>query len=348
MVQTPTSKTVAITPFDRQLDRPLTKQKITVLQINLGKKCNLACTHCHVEAGPNRTEELTEEVCNQLIEAIRRFPQIETVDLTGGAPETNFGFKPLAEVAKNAGKEVIVRSNLTIFFVPGYEDLPEYFTKHRVRVVASLPCYLAENVDKMRGSGVFNSSIRALQQLNELGYGRNPELKLDLVYNPPIPTSEDKFSLPPAQAGLEKAYKQHLSQHFGIDFDRLLTITNLPIGRTKQFLQRQNLDRPYTRFLEENFNPDTVDGLMCRNQLSVDYRGNLYDCDFNQMEEVSAVDGNGEPLTIAKLLDRGSLDAIETVQTESYCYGCTAGCGSSCGGALSVNREQGTGNREQG
>ncbi|MBO9998275.1 MAG: arsenosugar biosynthesis radical SAM protein ArsS [Cyanobacteria bacterium SID2] len=334
MIQAPPFQSISITPFSQKLQKPLTKKKITVLQINLGKKCNLACTHCHVEASPKRTEELSPEICDRLIEVILGFPQIKTVDLTGGAPEMNFGFKPLVEAASQAGKEIIVRSNLTIFFVPGYEDLPEYFTKHRVRVIASLPCYLADNVDKMRGNGVFDRSIRALQQLNEWGYGRDPNLQLDLVYNPPIPTSEEKFSLPPAQMGLERAYKQHLSQHFGIAFNQLLTITNLPIGRTKQFLQRQHLDRSYTQFLENNFNPSTVEGLMCRNQLSVDYLGNLYDCDFNQMEGVSAVDENGEPLTVEKLLDLGSLDVIETVQTESYCYGCTAGCGSSCGGAL--------------
>jgi radical SAM/Cys-rich protein len=323
-----------ITPFSQKLETPLTKQKITVLQINLGKICNLACTHCHVEAGPKRTEELSTEICDRLIEVIQRFPQIQTVDLTGGAPEMNYGFRSLVEAAREINKEVIVRSNLTIYFVPGYEDLPEYFAKNQVRIVASLPCYLADNVDKMRGHGVFDASIKALQCLNQWRYGSDSNLVLDLVYNPQSPTSVDKFSLPPEQGKLEQAYKVYLDEHFGIHFNQLLTITNLPIGRTKQFLQRQNLDRAYTQFLEKNFNPSTVANLMCRNELSIDYLGNVYDCDFNQMENLPARLPNGEPLTVTKLLELGSLDVLDRVCTASYCYGCTAGSGSSCGGAL--------------
>lgn len=185
-----------IIPFSQKLKQPLEKQKITVLQINLGKRCNLACNHCHVEAGPKRTEELSPEVCQQLIEIINRFPQIETVDLTGGAPEMNYGFRPLVEAAREVKKEVIVRSNLTIFFEPGFEDLPDYFAKNNVRVIASLPCYLEENVDKQRGKGVYNDSIEAIKLLNRLGYGSDANLILDLVYNPPIPTNEN-FSLTP-------------------------------------------------------------------------------------------------------------------------------------------------------
>lgn len=323
-----------VTPFAGKLGTPLTKQKITVLQINLGKICNLACSHCHVEAGPNRTEELSPEICDRLVDVIDRFEQIKTVDLTGGAPEMNYGFRTLVEAARKNDKETIVRSNLTIYFVPGYEDLPEYFARHQVRVVASLPCYLAENVDKMRGYGVFDRSIEALQHLNQLGYGSDPNLVLDLVYNPPIPKSADKFALPPEQTPLEQAYKCYLNEQFGIQFNQLLTLTNLPIGRTKQFLQRQNLDRHYTQFLEKNFNPSTVENLMCRNQLSIDYLGNIYDCDFNQMEHLPARLPNGERLTVTKLLELGSLEAIDRVQTAAYCYGCTAGSGSSCGGAL--------------
>lgn len=323
-----------VTPFAQKLGTPLTKQKITVLQINLGKICNLACSHCHVEAGPKRTEELSPEICDRLVDVIHRFEQIQTVDLTGGAPEMNYGFRSLVEAARATQKETIVRSNLTIYFVPGYEDLPEYFAQHHVRVVASLPCYLAENVDKMRGDGVFNASIQALQRLNQLGYGTDPTLVLDLVYNPPIPKSVEKLALPPEQKKLEQAYKVYLNEHFGVQFNQLLTITNLPIGRTKQFLQRQNLDRPYTQFLENHFNPSTVENLMCRHQLSIDYLGNIYDCDFNQMENIPARLPNGERLTVMRLLELGSLDEIDRVQTASYCYGCTAGSGSSCGGAL--------------
>ena len=322
-----------VTPFERKLQAPLTKEKITVLQINLGKRCNLACTHCHVEAGPKRTEELTPKICNQLIELIERFPQIKTVDLTGGAPELNYGFRSLVEAARKAGKEVIVRSNLTIFFVEGYQDLPQYFVDHQVRAVASLPCYLEDNVDKMRGNGVYQDSIRALQQLNQLGYGRDPRLILDLVYNPAIPNSE-KFSLTPDQQNLESAYKQYLQEHFQIQFNSLLTITNLPIGRTKVHLQRRNIYEPYLNFLEDNFNPQTISSLMCKQELSVDYLGQIYDCDFNQMEGIPARTATGEMLTVEKLLEWGNLDVIQQVRTASYCYGCTAGAGSSCGGSL--------------
>ena len=185
-----------VTPFKKKLGLPLTKKQITVLQINLGKRCNLACTHCHVEAGPNRTEELSPEICQQLIELLHKFPQIETVDLTGGAPEMNYGFRPLVEAARAIGKQVIVRSNLTIYFEEGFADLPEYCAQNQLRIVASLPCYLEDNVDKMRGKGVFESSIRALQWLNKLGYGEDPKLSLDLVYNPQVPTNEN-FSLAP-------------------------------------------------------------------------------------------------------------------------------------------------------
>lgn len=322
-----------ITPFDQTLGAPLTKQSISTLQINLGRRCNLSCAHCHVEAGPHRTEELSKTVCDQLLAVIDRFEQIKTVDLTGGAPEMNYGFRPIVEAARKKDKEVIVRSNLTIFFEPGYEDLPEYFAKHRLHVVASLPCYLEDNVDAMRGKGVYNDSIRAIQKLNALGYGRDPNLQLDLVYNPPIPKDEN-FSLTPSQVGLQKDYSAYLKKHFDIVFNNLFTITNLPIGRTKFQLQHRQLLTPYLRFLEAHHNETTVDHLMCRSELSVDYLGNIYDCDFNQMEALNARDGDGEPLTVAALLAADSLDVIEQVATRPYCYGCTAGSGSSCGGAL--------------
>lgn len=322
-----------ITPFERKLSTPLTKQSITVLQINLGKRCNLACSHCHVEAGPKRTEELSDEVCQQLIEIIRRFPQIQTVDLTGGAPEMNYGFKPLVEAARAEEKEVIVRSNLTIYFVEGFKDIPKYCAKNKVRIVASLPCYLEDNVDQMRGKGVYQDSIEAIKVLNKLGYGHNPKLILDLVYNPPIPTS-DNFALPPQQQPLEQAYKAYLKEQFDLEFNQLLTITNLPIGRTKFQLNHRNLHQSYLEFLEENYNPTTVEYLMCRNELSVDYLGNIYDCDFNQMENLPAQLPNGEILTVHKILELNDLDVIQKIKTAAYCYGCTAGAGSSCGGSL--------------
>ncbi len=322
-----------VTPFRNKIVAPLTKNTISVLQINLGKRCNLACTHCHVEASPKRTEELSPEVCQQLIELIYKFPQIKIVDLTGGAPEMNYGFKQLVETARETGKQVIVRSNLTIYFEPGFEDIPEYFAQHQLRVVASLPCYLEDNVDKMRGKGVYDASIRAIQWLNKLGYGRNPDLILDFVYNPPLPPTEN-FSLTPNQVKLEADYKKFLKKHFEIDFNGLFTITNLPVGRSKFHLQRTKLYAPYLQFLESNFNAGTVEHLMCSDELSVDYLGNVYDCDFNQMENLAAKSGNGEILTVGKLLELGSLDVIAEIRTAAHCYGCTAGCGSSCGGAL--------------
>ena len=322
-----------ITPFKQKLNAPLTKNKITVLQINLGKRCNLACIHCHVEASPTRTEELSPEICQQILQAIAQFPQIKTVDITGGAPEMLYGFKPIVEAARNRDKEVIVRSNLTIYFQPGYEDIPEYCASQKVRIVASLPCYLEDNVDKMRGKGVYNDSIKALQKLNQLGYGSDPNLILDLVYNPALPKS-DNFALTPDQDKLKTAYKLFLQEHFGIRFNQLLTITNLPIGRTKFQLHHHQLYQPYLKFLENNYNPGTISQLMCRHELSIDYLGNVYDCDFNQMEGLPARTANGEILTLAKLLEAENLDMISTVQTANYCYGCTAGSGSSCGGAL--------------
>ncbi|ALF56056.1 radical SAM protein [Nostoc piscinale CENA21] len=325
--------TSKFTNFNHKLNTPLTKKQITVLQINLGKRCNLACTHCHVEASPKRTEELSPEICTQLIELIHKFPEIEIVDLTGGAPEMNYGFKPLVEVARATNKQVIVRSNLTIYFVDGFGDLPEYFAQNQVRIVASLPCYLADNVDKMRGAGVFDDSIKALQWLNRVGYGHEPNLILDLVYNPQLPIGE-KFALAPEQQQLEQDYKKFLKYKFNIKFNNLFTITNLPVGRTKLYLERKQLYIPYLQFLEAHFNASTVEHLMCRNELSIDYLGNVYDCDFNQMMNLPAKNANGENLTVAQLLAASNLDLISEVQTAAYCYGCTAGSGSSCGGAL--------------
>ena len=323
---------VTITPFSQKLNSPLTKNKIKVLQINLGKRCNLACTHCHVEASPKRTEELSAEICEQLVQLIHQFPEIQIVDLTGGAPEMNYGFKQLVEAAHSRKKQVIVRSNLTIYFETGFGDIPEYCAQHQARIVASLPCYLADNVDKLRGLGVFDASIKALQWLNNLGYGKDSNLILDLVYNPQLPNS-DRFSLSPEQNKLEQDYKQFLKEKFEIDFNNLFTITNLPVGRTLLHLNRKKLYAPYVQFLESNFNSTTVEHLMCRDEISVDYLGNIYDCDFNQMMNLPALTRDGEKLTVAKLLASG-IDLIDEIQTAPYCYGCTAGSGSSCGGSL--------------
>ncbi|PHJ66539.1 radical SAM protein [Nostoc linckia z18] len=332
-IQSTNTVDTSVTPFKDKINFPLTKKRITVLQINIGRRCNLACTHCHVEASPKRTEELSPEVCEQLISIIKRFPEIKIVDLTGGAPEMNYGFKPLVEAAKLAGKQVIVRSNLTIYFENGFGNLPEYFAKHELKIVASLPCYLSDNVDKMRGVGVFESSIKALQWLNQLGYGKESNLILDLVFNPQLPTAE-KFSLAPEQSKLEQDYKIFLQKHFNIVFNNLFTITNLPVGRTKMYLERRKLYASYLQFLESHFNSSTIEHLMCRDEISIDYLGNVYDCDFNQMMNIPAKTRKGENLTVTKLLEVGSLDLINEVQTAPYCYGCTAGFGSSCSGAL--------------
>lgn len=319
--------------FSQKVNNNLIKGKITVLQINLGRKCNLSCSHCHVEASPYRYEELTEKTCDQLVKIIDGFPQIKTVDLTGGAPEMNYGFKPLVKSARANNKEIIVRSNLTIFFESGYEDLPQYFANNKVRVVASLPCYLEDNVDTQRGKGIYNLSIVALHKLNQLGYGTNSDLILDLVYNPPLP-KENKFNLTPNQLQLEEDYKKYLFDNFKIKFNHLFTITNLPIGRTKLYLDKYKLTEEYLNFLADNFNFATLDNLMCRNQLSVDYLGNVYDCDFNQMEGIYSQTKQGEKLTLDLILKHNNLDLIQQIKTANYCYGCTAGSGSSCGGAL--------------
>ncbi|MGL6284332.1 MAG: arsenosugar biosynthesis radical SAM (seleno)protein ArsS, partial [Microcoleaceae cyanobacterium] len=251
-----------ITSFADKINHNLSKQSINTLQINLGKICNLACNHCHVEAGPHRIEEMSVEICEQLIAIIERFPQIKTVDLTGGAPEMNYGFQQLVEVSNRLNKEIIVRSNLTIYLLDGFQYLPAYCAENQMRIVASLPCYLENNVDKIRGKGVYHDSIQAIQLLNELGYAKDPNLILDLVYNPALPQNHN-FSLTPDQVKLEQDYKKYLRENFYIEFNHLLTITNLPIGRTKFYLEHRHLYDPYLEFLEQNFNPVTIDNLMC-------------------------------------------------------------------------------------
>ena len=318
----------ALKAFENLLDQhhlePLTRHQVEVLQINVGRYCNQACTHCHVEAGPLRTEKMTLETAQRILELARESTTLHTLDLTGGAPELHEVFRPLVEGARALGLQVIDRCNLTVLFELGQEDLAEFLAKNQVQVVASLPCYSRSNVDQQRGNGVFDKSIRALQRLNELGYGLpGTGLELDLVFNP-LGTS-----LPPAQASLEPAYKQHLAEDFGIRFNSLFTITNMPIKRFREQLQRQNQEAAYLAKLAGAFNPGTVPHLMCRNELSVSWDGRLYDCDFNQMLDLPAV-GSGSIWSI------DSLDALadSRIATGDHCLGCTAGCGSSCGGAL--------------
>jgi radical SAM/Cys-rich protein len=308
---------------------PLRRAAAHTLQVNVGKLCNQACHHCHVEAGPLRTERMPRRVAERVLDVLAAHPGWTTLDVTGGAPELNPNFRRLVTGARGLGREVIDRCNLTVFFEPGQEELPEFLAAHGVRVTASLPCYTPDNVERQRGRGVFEKSIRALRHLNALGYARpGTGLRLDLVYNPVGPF------LPPPQAALEAQYRDELARAFGIAFDRLLTITNMPIKRFAEALARDGADAAYLALLANHFNPATVDGLMCRTLVSVGWDGRLYDCDFNQMLELPLAGRTaGAPRTIWELDDPGMLTALP-VATASHCFGCTAGAGSSCGGAL--------------
>jgi radical SAM/Cys-rich protein len=299
--------------------------KIDTLQVNLGKLCNQACKHCHVDAGPKRTEIMTRETVAAVIDALRRF-QIATLDITGGAPELNPWFRYLVTEACHHGAHVMVRHNLTVMFEPGQEDLAEFFRAHAVEVVSSLPYYLELQTDAQRGMGVFQKSIIALRRLNAVGYGvMGTDLVLNLVYNP-----VGAF-LPPSQAAIELDFKRELQSRYEITFNRLYTITNMPIKRFLDYLRRSGNEERYMRRLVEAFNPETIDGLMCRNLVSVDWTGKLYDCDFNQMLEMGVAPEL--PQTIWDLdPDRF---ARRRIMTGPHCFGCTAGAGSSCGGAVS-------------
>jgi radical SAM/Cys-rich protein len=287
----------------------------------VGRKCNQACRHCHVDAGPWRTEMIGQTVARRVGEWIQQY-QPEIVDLTGGAPELSEFFRFLVETARAAGSHVIDRCNLTIIEESGYGDLPIYLAEHEVEVIASLPCYTAENVAKQRGAGVFEKSISALRKLNAVGYGTR--LPLNLVYNPVGP------KLPAPQAELEADYKEALGRDFGITFNHLYTITNQPIARFAEDLRRQGKTEEYMVLLATSFNPATVESLMCRTTLSVGWMGELYDCDFNQMLGMQI--RNGKPLYLWDVMP----DLLEgwVVRTGEHCLACTAGCGSSCGGAL--------------
>ena len=302
----------------------LTRYETTTVQINVGKLCNQACHHCHVEAGPKRTEIMPVEVAERVLQLLAASPNIQAVDITGGAPELNGNFRWLVSESRQMGRHVVDRCNLTVLFEPGQEDLAEFLASHSVEVVASLPCYTAENVDKQRGRGVFDKSVRALQILNDLDYGRaDSGLKLNLVYNP-----LGAF-LPPPQEKLEADYKHQLREQFGIEFNRLFTITNMPIKRFAEQLTREANWHSYMSLLVNHFNPATVETLMCRSLVSVGWNGQLYDCDFNQMLEL----GMAGLRSIWDIPSFGSLAGRE-IATGSHCFGCTAGAGSSCGGSL--------------
>jgi radical SAM/Cys-rich protein len=319
--------------FDQTLRRhglaPLRRGAVTTLQVNVGRLCNLACHHCHVEAGPKRREALPAEAADRLLELLAASPEVELLDLTGGAPEMNPEFRRLVVAARRLGRRVIDRCNLTVLLEPGREDLADFLAGQGVEIVASLPCYTRETVDRQRGRGTFDGSIAALRRLNALGYGRpGSPLRLDLVYNPLGP------SLPPAQAELERDYRRALGERFGIEFHRLLTLTNMPIRRFADQLARLGKTEAYQALLVNHFNPATVSGLMCRSQASVDWRGRLYDCDFNLMLGLSLPLGDSPARPTIWDVER--LDALAggAIATAEHCFGCTAGAGSSCSGAL--------------
>ena len=327
------SSVAEVSRFDATLRQhefgALTRARVTTLQVNVGRLCNLACHHCHVEAGPKRTETLSADVADRLLELLAASPAVEVLDLTGGAPEMNPQFELLVTGARNLGRRVIDRCNLTILGEPGFEDLADFLAAERVEIVASLPCYTEGNVDRQRGRGTFDGSIAALQRLNAIGYGQpGSALGLDLVYNPLGP------SLPPPQRRLELDYKRELGERFGIEFHRLLTITNMPIRRFAEQLARLGKTEAYQALLVNHFNPATVEGLMCRSQVSVDWLGRLYDCDFNLMLDLPLP--SGERADRPTIWDVTSLHELEgtAVATAGHCFGCTAGAGSSCSGAL--------------
>ena len=299
----------------------LKRGRLETLQINIGRQCNQACRHCHVDAAPWRTETIDETTAHRIGEWIGSHrPQV--VDITGGAPELSACFRYFVETSRKADARVIDRNNLTIIGEPGHEDLPEFLASHQVEVIASLPCYSQENVNQQRGNGVFDKSIDGLKRLNSVGYGT--DFELHLVYNPLGP------KLPGPQAELEADYKQVLKDEFGIVFNRLLTITNQPIARFAEDLRKQGKWDDYLELLANAFNPATVDGLMCRNTLSVGYGGELYDCDFNQMLDLRM--RNGKPLS---LWDMTPDDLVDwEIQTDFHCLACSAGAGSSCKGAV--------------
>ena len=310
----------------------LTRKRLSTLQVNLGYLCNQSCVHCHVDAGPHRTEMMDDGLID-MISQVLKTRKIETLDLTGGAPEMHQGFKRIVAEARAQGVRVIDRCNLTILFEPGQEDLAEFLAAQQVEIVASMPCYSLENVDKQRGKGVFDLSIAALQKLNALGYGQpGTGLVLNLVYNPQGP------SLPPNQSNLQADYKRELFSHFGIVFNVLFALTNMPIKRFGSMLISKKTFAPYMQLLRDSFLAENLEHVMCRSTVSVDWQGYLYDCDFNQQLELAIpTEINAEATTINRPHLRDLLNNDlqgKAIRVADHCYGCTAGQGSSCAGAL--------------
>ena len=301
----------------------LQAQGIRTVQVNVGFRCNQQCSHCHLEASPGRTEMMSWDTMELVLEAARNLDR-PCFDLTGGAPEMNPNFRRFVAAIRGEGYQVQTRTNLTVFSEPGLDDMPHFFRKHEVKLVASLPCYLKKNVCAQRGEGSFNKSITGLKRLNALGYGSDPGLKLDLVYNPGGPF------LPPMQADLEQDYRRELKERFDIHFTHLLTITNMPLGRFLKELSEEGKLDCYYRLLQGAFNKQTVDRLMCRQQISIGWDGTLYDCDFNMAQGLPV--NHGAPDHIQHF--HAAYLHTRRIVTGKHCFGCTAGAGSSCGGAL--------------
>ena len=316
----------ATLPLLKATDFPaLRRRAVEILQVNLGYTCNQSCQHCHVNAGPNRREQMDRATVELVLDVLVA-KAVGTLDLTGGAPELNPHFRDLVRQARRRGVHVIDRCNLTILFEPGQEDLAEFLAAQGVEVVASLPCYLEDNVDRQRGAGVFERSVRALARLNALGYGTDEGLPLSLVYNPQGP------ALPPEQAGLENDYRRFLGERFGIEFTRLYALANMPIARFGSMLISKGRLREYMTVLRTAHRPENVEHVMCRSLVSVDWQGFLYDCDFNQMLGLPLGHRGRARVHLRDLL--GVELAGNPIAVADHCYGCTAGQGSSCGGAL--------------
>ncbi|MFT7675637.1 MAG: radical SAM/Cys-rich protein [Gammaproteobacteria bacterium] len=306
---------------------PLMRRELEILQVNLGYLCNQSCLHCHVAAGPNRKELMTASNIDALVK-ILEIPSIHTLDLTGGAPEMNPMFRELVVRARELDVKIIDRCNLTILYEPGYEDMAQFLADNQVHIVASLPCYLEENVDGQRGKGVYQKSIDALKMLNGLGYGQdNSPLTITLVYNPTGPY------LPPPQEQLQLDYKKVLGKQFGVYFNELFTITNMPIARFGSTLISKGEFNNYMNLLKDSFSAANMAGLMCLNQISVDWQGYIYDCDFNQMLNMNIATRNNDGKLHISEIENIDLQKIP-IQVADHCYGCTAGQGSSCGGAI--------------
>jgi radical SAM/Cys-rich protein len=304
----------------------LRRRRVDTLQVNLGYRCNQSCVHCHVNAGPNRTEAMDGETIDLVLAFVER-RRITTLDVTGGAPELNPHFRRLVHAARDMGVRVMDRCNLTILEVAGQEDLGGFLRAQQVEIVASMPCYLLDNVDRQRGKGVFDGSIRGLKRLNALGYGcEGTGLVLNLVYNPQGP------SLPPPQEALEADYRRVLGETYGVVFNKLFTLANMPIQRFGSMLVSKGQFGTYLSLLREAHRDDNLDHVMCRDLISVDYRGNVYDCDFNQMLDLPLEHGDKARMHLSELIDQDL--AGNPIRVAGHCYGCTAGQGSSCGGSL--------------